>query len=260
MKKNVMDLGLNRTGIDMSPVDSKELQSEADRTPPSSEGSAENLLNMRSPDIREAERLGSVPPPGTAKGLMSATIQKLSGNKIELLINKMGERLAFERAGTRLYDGLINKCMARGPEKAKDALETLMRIRDEEASHFVLLRDSMREMGVDPTSMTPDADVSGVMSQGIHHVIFDPRTNLSQGIHAILVAEMTDNEGWELLISLSREMGFSEMADRFQAALDAEGEHLLTMRKLHEQILRMETGMESEENAGAPSMNEGARV
>jgi ferritin-like metal-binding protein YciE len=50
------------------------------------------------------------------------------------------------------------------------------------------------------------------------------------------VAELTDNDGWRLLIKLAREMGQDEMAGRLQTALEEEERHLASLRTWMEQI------------------------
>jgi len=61
---------------------------------------------------------------------------------------------------------------------------------------------------------------------GALQVLADPRTSLAQGLHAIIVAEMVDNDGWEMLIRLARDLGHTQLATRFNTALDHEQRHL----------------------------------
>jgi hypothetical protein len=48
-----------------------------------------------------------VPPPTSMKGMAKSALQALKGEKATVLIDKLAERLAFERTGTRLYETLI---------------------------------------------------------------------------------------------------------------------------------------------------------
>src|SRR5687768_4629779 len=105
-------LGKNRTGIDMSPIDSSKTLQGSERSMPTSEGDEGALAAIRADYIREADPVGSVPPPSTLKGALKTGAQMLSGNRAEVLLDKLGERLAFERGGTRLYEALITKCIA----------------------------------------------------------------------------------------------------------------------------------------------------
>ncbi|MCW7541637.1 hypothetical protein OOT46_27945 [Aquabacterium sp. A7-Y] len=113
-------LGRNKTGIQMSPVDAARMQagSEAamlpdqdalDAPPPLVDTS---YASVRQGYMREDEGLGSVPPPGTQKGLLKSGADMITGTRPQVLVDKLGERLAFERGGVRLYDSLLVKCSA----------------------------------------------------------------------------------------------------------------------------------------------------
>jgi hypothetical protein len=53
-----------------------------------------------------------VPPPTSMKGMAKSALQALKGEKATVLIDKLAERLAFERTGTRPYETLIQKAQA----------------------------------------------------------------------------------------------------------------------------------------------------
>jgi rubrerythrin len=169
-------------------------------------------------------------------------------------MDKIGERIAFERAGTRLYEALITKyegvqalgqealipadqlppaegvATAPGSVPGESPMQTLMRIRSEELEHFRMLGLAMQKMGGDPTAQTPCADVTATASLGIVQVVTDPRTTLAQCLNAMLTAELTDNAGWELLVQLAEDAGETELAGRFLGALGQEQEHLAIVK------------------------------
>ena len=62
-------------------------------------------------------------------------------------------------------------------------------------------------------------------------MVLDLRTNVVQSLHAILVAELTDNDGWELLVELAAQMGLDEIAREFEGALVSEQRHLDKVRR-----------------------------
>jgi ferritin-like protein len=241
MEQSVAMSPKNRTGIDMSPIDSQTMIETAEQTPPSSSGDESALAALDSTYIREAEPLGSVPIPGTVKGTAQSMLNKLSGKNPEVLIDKLGERLAFERTGTRLYDYLITKCEATGAD-TEISIDTLRRFRREEAQHFKLVAKSLESLGADPTAQTPGADASAVASSGVLKVLSDPRTSVSQSLEAILTAELVDNAGWELLSKLAGEMGLSDLETDFRSALTEENQHLMQIRQWYEQGTLAEAG------------------
>ena len=217
--------GLNKTGAHMSRMDVRDMEDVAVADDLAPEGDENEIAHMRSQYVHEAEPIGSVPPPGTLRGMVTTGLNKLSGRNPEVLIDKLGERLAFERTGTRLYDAMIMKCLALENAGETVPVADLERLRDEEAEHFVLLTEAIMSFGADPTAQTPGADVAAVQSQGILQVIADPRTNLAQSLSALLSAELVDHAGWELLIQLTEQMGQDEWASRFRHSLTQESEH-----------------------------------
>ena len=233
--KNPTDSGMNRTGIDMSPIDINELLSGVNAARPSSDGDERTLASYRAPYLKEAEPIGTVPVPGSLKGAAKTGMQKLMGRKPEVLLDKLGARLAFERTGTRLYDALLGKCLIRADEADGLPVEQLREFRDQEARHFALVWDAMKTLGADPTAQTPGADVNAVASSGLMQVITDPRTSVAQSLHAIHIAELADHDGWALLITLAEEFGQKDMAASFKRALAEEDLHLKTIRDLMEQ-------------------------
>ena len=230
-------LGMNRTGMQMSPTSSKKLLEGSERSMPTSEGDEGALAALRCEYIRQGGGLGSVPPPGTMKGVLQSGAQMLTGNRAQVFIDKLGERLAFERGGTRLYQALIMKRLAAGDDEPNVVdLRKLQEIHDDEALHFELVRQAIESLGGDATAQTPCADLVGVQSLGLIQAINDPRTTLAQGVNTVLIAELTDNAGWELLTALATELGHAELAQQFETALAAEQEHLATVKRWLEQL------------------------
>jgi len=233
-------MGRNRTGIQMSPADTKKMLQEAKGavfTP----GDDSGLVKIRTAYIEASGPVGSVPPPVTAKGAVKAGMKALTGKKAHVLIDRIGERLAFERTGTRLYEALITKCRAQADGSANQFLTQLEQICADEAAHFRMLVQCMEKLGADPTAQTPAADVTGVESSGLMQVVTDPMTSVTQSMHAALIAELADNDAWDELLELAREMGQDEMARDFEKARDEEREHLAAVRQWHQQATWQES-------------------
>ena len=230
-------MGMNKTGVQTSPIDIDRMLSDIRQSAKSAASDGAGIAAVRTSYITEAETVGTVPMPGTVKGAAKAAVKKLTGRRPEVLIDALGARLAFERSGVRLYDAVLTKYQAT-PEKLPGmSAEQLAHFRDEEAQHYKMLADCLQSLGADPTAQTPGADISGVESMGLVKVIEDPRANLQQTLHALLVIELADNGSWELLIKLAEELGQDKMAQDFRKALENENEHLMHVRQWHEQCV-----------------------
>lgn len=247
-------IGMNRTGAALSPVDVKAMTDAADTLSPAVPIDTAAADAERLTYINDADAVGSIPPPASMKGVLKAGMAKMKGGAPSIFMDKIGERIAFERGGTRLYEALITKVQAverlgqevlvpadrlptadgaaaaPGSVAGETPLQTLMRIRNEELEHFRMLGLAMQKLGGDPTAQTPCADVSATASMGILQVVTDPRTTLAQCLNAMLTAELTDNAGWELLVQLAEEAGETELAGRFLGALAQEQEHLAIVK------------------------------
>jgi bacterioferritin (cytochrome b1) len=234
------EMGLNRTGVQLSPLDVDRMLEATEQLEPDviDDDSTSDVSALRMDYIDEADPVGTVPVPMTVKGRLKAGIEKIAGRQPETLIDKLGERLAFERSGVRLYEALLMKCEAMPDDAAAISVEMLRDFRNQEADHFQLAADALQDLGADSTAQTPCADVSGVATMGLLQVLNDPRTTLSQCLHAILVAELTDNAGWELLIKLANDVGQAVLADRFRDALLEEQRHLAQITLWHDQSVR----------------------
>lgn len=242
MESSVQISARNRTGIGMSPIDSQRMTEAAEATPPSRQGDASALLSIENAYIEQAEPVGSVPIPSTLSGIAQTGLDKLAGKNPEVLIDKLGERLAFERMGTRLYDYLITKCASADAEM-EISVNTLKHFRQEEARHFRLVSDALQSLGADPTAQTPGADIAAVQSSGVLQVLSDPRTSVPQSLGAILTAELVDNAGWDLLAKLAGSMGLTHLETGFRTALAEENEHLRQIRAWCEQAALRGAGL-----------------
>jgi rubrerythrin len=233
-------LGANRTGMQTSPVLSKEMLDNTELQIPESMD-PQPLAETRAEYIREADPLGSVPPPATVKGMAKSGLKMMTGNRPQAFVDKLAERLAYERGGTRLYDAAIVKFMEHGDELKGVSVADLEKIRDEEANHAALIVECIEKMGADPTAQTPCADLVGVQTMGLMQAVTDPRTNLAQTLNSLLIAELGDEAGWETLIAFADQMGQTDMVTRFREAEAHEQEHVFKVRSWYES-LTLETG------------------
>jgi hypothetical protein len=216
-------IGRNRTGQETSPELSQAMNDIVQ--PVSAEAADASPLNeVRLLYIRDAEPLGSIP-------------KAVKGEPAQLFVDKLSERLAYERGGTRLYDAVIAKFMAYEGELQSASLQDVVEIRDEEARHAALIRGCIEQMGGDPTVQTPSADLVGVATAGFLQAASDPRTTLAQTLHVALAAELVDVASWELLVSMAEQIGQAGMAERFQQALEREIDHVAKVRGWYEALV-----------------------
>ncbi|QJD57541.1 ferritin-like domain-containing protein [Pseudomonas sp. gcc21] len=227
-------MGHNLTGAQMSPKDTAKMAEAVEHYAADVPGNASDLLIARRNETTESGRIGSVPVPGSAKGMLKSTFEKMMGKNPEVLIDKLGERLAYERTGVRLYEAAIAKVQAldTGAGAPPDLLKTLETIRNEEEEHFHLLVAAIEKLGADPTAMTPSADVVGVIALGVMQVLTDPRTNISHALNALLTIELADNAAWELLIEMAESAGQKDIAKSFGKAFTQEEQHLANIKAL----------------------------
>lgn len=233
-------LGPNMTGATLAPAALAAMTQATDELTPFDEIDTSEMESRKLAYIDESDAVGSIPIPATLKGMAKSGISKLKGKHPGVFLDKLGERLAYERSGVRLYDALILKYASASqlqksellpPVELESAEQVLHRIRSEELEHFQLLSQAIVKMGGDPTSQTPCADVTALASSGFMQVLNDPRTTLAQCLNAMLAVELADNVGWELLASLADDMGEADLAGQFLGALTQEQEHLVIVKQ-----------------------------
>ena len=233
--KETNSFGLNKTPTQIHPQMTDSMEKAYEEFPLPQQNQTQKKLDedvggssLRAQYIREADSLGSVPVPTSLKGALNTGVQALKGESPATLIDKLGERLAFERSGVRLYDALITKVQAAAP---KISLSILYRFREDEEEHYFLVKDCIESIGGDPTAQTPSADAAAVASAGLIQLITEPRSTVQQCVEAQLIAEMTDVVGWDLLIGLAQAADFNDYVGKFKKAKETEDRHTETMKK-----------------------------
>jgi rubrerythrin len=207
----------NRTGVAAAPDRASTMTTAGEEFPPTSEGNGLAIGAVRIQYAREGAEA-------------EAANRSALAEDTPLLMDKLGERLAFERTGTRLYEALLSKHEAYGSFEGGPTREDITHILSEELQHFQMLADVIKSLGGDPTQLTPSARVQLTASHGVGQVLVDPRANVIQSLEAILMAELADNECWETLTGLARLAGHEELAQRCEEALLTEQEHLEKVR------------------------------
>lgn len=243
-------LGRNRTGIAMSPMHSElqvsaaEALDESLPDAPLMNPEVTLLAELRREYVNESEPLGSIPPPTTMKGVAKSGAGALKNQRVHVFIDKLAERLAYERGGTRLYDAALVKAIAQA-EGTPVNIERMKQIRNQEMQHAQMLQQAITGLGADATAQTPSADLVGVQAMGLMQSITDPRTSLAQTLSSLLAAELIDVASWELLSRMARDMRQEALAEQFEQALRHENEHLETVTRWYEAMLAAEAKLVS---------------
>ncbi len=183
-----------------------------------------------------------MPPPGTVTEALKAGAGMLTGKRLQVFVDKVAERMAYERGGTRLDDAALVKLAALAAGTPM-TIERVKQIRNQEAEHAELLRQALVDLGTDPTAQTPCADLVGAQSMELMQSITDPRTSLAQTFSSLLAAELIDVASWEMLSRLARSMGREDLAERFDQALKQENGHVSTISRWYEGLLTSDAKM-----------------
>ncbi|HEU4612862.1 MAG TPA: hypothetical protein VFS15_12320 [Kofleriaceae bacterium] len=154
------------------------------------------------------------------------------------VIDLLTARLTFERVGVKLYDSIIAKLQASGDAQAQRMLDTLKEHRDEEKEHEEWLEEQLRALGADAHGTTEMSELESRESKGIEDVILDGDNEISHLMHALLTAELADNAGWDLLVTLADEAGDRDAKKAFKKRLHEEEEHLIFARRAVQKIAR----------------------
>ena len=123
----------NRTGMQTSPELAEELVEGAASASPSSEGGVEVIAESRVDYISEGFPLGSMPTMPVSEEADADEDEAT----MAVLLDKLSERLAFERMGVRLYEALLNKVETLGETSPGPTLEEIRHIGTEELDHFL---------------------------------------------------------------------------------------------------------------------------
>ncbi len=156
------------------------------------------------------------------------------------VIDLLTARLTFERVGVKLYDAIIGKVQILGDAQAQRMLDQLQEHRDEEKEHEEWLEEQIRALGADAHGTSEMSELETRESKGIEDVILDGDNEISHLMHALLTAELADNAGWDLLVSLADEAGDRDAKKAFKKRLHEEEEHLIFARRAVVKLARRE--------------------
>jgi hypothetical protein len=212
----------NRTGLLLSPL-ADEMRENASFNPI---GSVDEFEAFRGALLAEGGPIGTMPRPATLGDAARQAVDAVTAKHPIVLLDQLAARLAFERSGTRLYETLLAKHDQQGSFDGGPDASQLMQHRDEELEHFHGLVRIVERLGGDPTAVTPSADLAAVASQGVVLVATDPRVGFAESLDAILIAELVDVDGWDLLVDLAEQADDDDLLSFAERARDEEARHL----------------------------------
>lgn len=224
-------LGFNRTGIDTARERADAMVEATEEFCGPSESDGAPIALVRGNYAREVDPMGSVPPPATLTGAVKVAKDALLGRRPTQLIDKLGERLAFERTGARLYEVILGKLEQEPAFPGGPTAEEVKRILLQEYAHFRLVEEIIRRVGGDPTVVTPSANLHCTMTAGVVSVVVDPRSTMEQCLEAALVAELIDSEGWDTLLEFVTDAEQKDFVEYIHEAIADEADHLMLVRR-----------------------------
>jgi rubrerythrin len=244
VKEPTAEARQNRTGIATSPELAREMIENAEELSPEGGATELPLEPIRALYVQEAEPVGSMPPPAGLKEMVTSALKALQGEDAAVLLDALGARLGFERTGTRMYEALLTKARALGQEDGGPSASELEEIRNDELRHFALLVQAIERLGGDPTALTPSADVEAVASTGLLQVATDPRIGMRESLRAAHIAELADNDSWEMLIRLAAALGQTDLVESLSDCLATEQQHLAQVRRWLSDMTHLSAGVD----------------
>lgn len=159
-------------------------------------------------------------------------MHELSRSNPAKVIDALTERCAFEHEGVKLYDAVLDKMKRSGDPEVTAMLEVFRDYRDQEKDHEEWLEEQIRALGGDPHASTERARLIQTETQGIEKVVLNGSNRMPDLFHALLLAELQDNAGWELLVHLAEDARDHKAERAFRKFLHEEEEHLDFIRRI----------------------------
>lgn len=146
------------------------------------------------------------------------------------LIDRISERIAYERIVIRLYDTILLKHSEATHRDHLPPYELIKQFHQEEVAHYRLLCEVMRKLGGDPNAITASGNRETVAAHGWIEVVTHPDSTFDQCLHILHLAELGDSDSWELLTEFAEAQGLQELASKFRSCQAEEDNHLLNVR------------------------------
>jgi rubrerythrin len=159
---------------------------------------------------------------------MKTLIAKSRDKVLDLLT----ARFVYECASVKLYDKILAKMSATGGEDVLRMQRKMSELRDEELEHEQWLESQIRAAGGDAHGQSEMSRLEEMETSGVEKVVLEGDEPLPKMFHALLLAELGDNAGWDLLANLAAEAGDHEAKRAIRRRLREEEEHLIFVRRV----------------------------
>jgi len=146
------------------------------------------------------------------------------------VIDLLCERLAFERATSRLYDRVLAAVRSSADARTHELLPAFEKHRDEETEITRWLEGRIRELGGDERTETDLSRLVTRESRGIDEVAENDSADITHLLHALLAVEGVDTAGWDLLVHLADAAGDGRAKHELERCLRQERQHLAFVR------------------------------
>lgn len=156
-------------------------------------------------------------------------MNKLAERHPDKLLDLLTERLTFERTGVKLYDIVLSKMSNSQDKSIIGMIPQIKKQRDQEKEHEEWLEEQVRALGSDAHTETDLSELVMREARGLKEVV-ESDDELTHLFHALLVAELVDENGWKLLVQLADEAEDQEALSSFIQRAREEEDHLLYVR------------------------------
>jgi len=160
---------------------------------------------------------------------------------MDALVDTLCERLAVETGGIEIYEAAIAKI------EDPTMVPRLKHFMLQEAKHCDLLVVYLDKLGVLDRD-TPSARLAKLEGQAYLKLIAEAQTP-AQVLNILVTFELMDENAWEMIINLGRDVHDDEMVRTLNVALKEEKEHLRTVRGM---LVEMTRDLVIVEDTGAP--------
>lgn len=141
--------GTNRSGSTLNPSLIQTQLAFAESVAATPVQGSENIKTVRMQYIAHADVVGSPAPLLNQDSALGKALSE-RGLEAQIFADKLGQRLAFERSGVRLYEALMDKVLATEFAGKPELTADIGHICQEETEHFLMLKNIMEYLAPIP--------------------------------------------------------------------------------------------------------------